>query len=175
MNKYNLVSRIFHWTMAIAIIGTLALGLYMADLEFTPEVGELYGYHKATGVLILLAFFLRIIWVYKHKAPPFPSSMKECEKKLATAAHRLLYFFMFLMPMSGWAMSSSGGYPVSVFGLFTLPSIVPKNKELFDILHEVHEYAGFALIALLVIHVAAVIYHQFVRKDNVLGRMTGRN
>lgn len=168
---YTRTARVFHWVMAAAIIGMLAVGLYMADLDFSPFKLKLYGWHKAVGFLVLVAAVLRVLWRFKHKAPALPTTMQKLEKQVAKAAHLALYGMMFLMPLSGWAMSSAYGFPVSVFGWFTLPNIAPKSKELAGILHEVHEYAGFALIGLIVLHVGAGLYHHFIRKDGVLRRM----
>ena len=47
-------------------------------------------------------------------------------------------------------MSSASNFPVSYFGLFTLPNLVAPDKHLAEVMHEVHEQlfnilAAFAL------------------------------
>lgn len=169
--KYNCLSRTFHWVMAVLMIGMLAVGLYMSDLDFSDFKMSLYGYHKATGILILALVALRILWRFKHTPPALPADMKPYEKLLAKGAHYALYLAMIIMPLSGWGMSSAGGHPISFFGLFTVPPLVEKNKELGGFFHETHEIAGYAVIVLIAFHFAAALYHHFVRKDDVLKRM----
>jgi len=75
------------------------------------------------------------------------------------------------VPLAGWAYSSAKGYPVVLFGVLPLPDLMPANKELADTIKEVHGAAAFALIGLVVLHVAAVIKHQVIDKDGLLDRM----
>ena len=169
--KYNCVSRLLHWVIALLILGLLAVGLYMADMDFSPFSVKLYGLHKATGIAVLALVIFRVIWRLKHTPPPLPESLPERDKRLAGVAHLALYILMFVMPISGWAMSSSYGFPVSFFGLFTLPNISPADKELAHTFHEIHEVAAYALMGIIALHILAALYHGVVRKDGVLQRM----
>ena len=170
-NSFGIVTRLFHWVMALMIIGIIAVGLYMSDLDPSPEAFKLYGLHKAFGIIILGLAVLRVCWTLTNKTPELLGLEKPIEKKFAKAAHGLLYLCMFIMPLSGWAMSSAFGYPVSVFDVVTLPPLIEKNKELGEIIEEVHEYVGFGLIGLIVAHAGAALMHHIVKKDRTLVRM----
>ena len=169
--KYNVVSRLLHWGLATLFIGMLCLGLYMSDIEFSPFSVKLYGWHKATGVVILFLVAFRIYWRYTHRVPKLPEDMRPIEKRLAHLGHLALYVLMVAMPLSGWLMSSAFGSKVSIYGLFTAPSIMGKDKEMASFFHEAHEVIAYLFIAVIVGHVLAALYHLFIRKDGVLHRM----
>jgi cytochrome b561 len=78
---------------------------------------------------------------------------------------------LFAMPLSGWMMSSARGFPVSWFGFFTLPDLVPKNKSLYRALLTTHETLAWVLAAVVTLHVAAALKHHFMLRDDVLRRM----
>jgi len=75
------------------------------------------------------------------------------------------------MPLSGWMMSSARGFPVSWFGFWQLPDLVPKNKPLYEALVTTHGVLASVLVAVVVLHVAAALKHHFVLRDDVLRRM----
>ncbi len=169
--EYGAVAKIFHWLMAAGIIGMLALGLYMGDLPLSPEKLKLYALHKAIGITLLALVFARILWRANHMVPALPEHMKRIEKLGAHLSHFGLYGLMLFMPISGWLMSSAAGFPVSVFGLFTMPNLIEKNTEQLELLKEAHELAAYLLIALITAHALAALLHHFYHKDTVLLRM----
>lgn len=171
LDSFGLIAILFHWIMAIAVIIILCIGLRMGDMENGPQKLQIYGFHKSLGVLILMLVALRFSWRMVNVVPNMPNSMKNWEKLAAHLGHLALYFFMFAIPVSGWAMSSAAGFPVSFFGLFTLPNIVEPSIEARKFFAETHEFLAFSLIAVITIHLLAALYHQFVKKDNILKRM----
>lgn len=170
--SYGIVSKFFHWVVGITMIGLLAVGLIMKDMPNSPDKFELYGLHKSTGILIIAFIAMRLIWKFMNLTPELPQTMSPLQKIGSNAAHVFLYISMVVMPLSGWGMSSAGGYKISFFGLFTVPPIVPKSKMLGGIFHETHELLSKALIAVLIIHILAALLHHFWYKDGILKRMT---
>ncbi len=168
---YGLIHKAFHWLMAAAIIGMFALGLWMEDLPLGPEKFSWYGLHKSIGATLIAAVFLRFIWRQLNAVPTLPESMKWHERMGAHLGHWGLYGLMFILPVSGWLMSSAAGFPVSVFGWFTLPDLIAADKDLAELLGEAHELLAFAIIGLAAIHASAALMHHFIKKDNVLKRM----
>lgn len=170
--RYGAVAQALHWLMALAMIGMVALGFYMASLD--PKVDTfkygLYGIHKSLGITILILAALRLSWRFVNVQPPLPQDMGAAQKTGAKGAHWALYALMFAMPLGGWVMSSAGGHPVSLWGL-ELPAIVDKNKELGGLAKALHFWGGWALVVVISLHFAAALYHHFVRKDDVLKRM----
>lgn len=170
-DSYGSVAKFLHWLIALLIIALLCVGLYMTDMENTPDKFKVYGLHKSIGITVLALATLRLLWKTRNIAPLLPASMRAIEKFLAHAGHLALYVFMLLMPLSGWMMSSAAGFPVSVFGLFTLPDLVPPDNAMKNVYRAIHEYSAYALMALIALHVLAALTHHFYYKDNVLTRM----
>ena len=81
--------------------------------------------------------------------------MRHWEKIAAESAHYLLYALIFVVPVTGWLMSSAKGFQTVWFGVLPLPDLVGKNKELGDLLHEVHEMLNYIMLGLVVAHVGA--------------------
>ena len=168
---YGLIAKTFHWVMALAVVVMLAVGLYMEDLPPSPDKFRIYGIHKSIGALILIAAFLRLGWRFLNVAPPLPDSLPRWQKLAAHGMHAALYLLLLLMPLSGWLMSSAAGFPVSVFGWFTLPSLVSPDKKLFDALVKTHGLLANVLMAAGAAHILAALKHHFIDKDNILRRM----
>ncbi|MCV0426102.1 MAG: cytochrome b/b6 domain-containing protein, partial [Roseibium sp.] len=60
---YGHIAILFHWTMALLIIGMLAFGLYLTTLDQTaPATFQLYQLHKSIGFVILALAVLRLAW-----------------------------------------------------------------------------------------------------------------
>lgn len=167
---YGWPAKTLHWLIGLLIIGMLALGLTMGDFEGDTRFA-LYGIHKSIGAIILGLVVLRLLWRWTNYNPLLPEDFSPLGRLAARGGHFLLYVCMLAMPLSGWVLSNAAGYPVSVFGWFNLPAIVGKNHDLHELAEEVHEWVAYGLIALIIGHIAAALYHHFIRKDLVLRRM----
>ena len=71
-------------------------------------------------------------------------------------------------------MSSAKGFQTIYFGVIPIPDVLEKNKELGDILQEIHETLNYLFIGLVLVHVGASIKHHLIDKDDVLTRMLFR-
>ncbi len=90
---------------------------------------------------------------------------------IAHMVHIFLYVVLLLQPLVGILMSQANGYPVSVFGVFKLPSLVWQSPSLGNVLREAHGVTAVLLAAFIVIHAAAALKHHFVDRDRTLMRM----
>lgn len=170
---YTLTAIILHWlTAALAASGFL-LGLYMVTLKFSPIKLRYFSYHKWIGVTILLLGIMRLIWRFYHPAPKMPSRMPEWEKAFARGAHAFLYCLIFLVPITGWLMSSAHGLQTVYFGVLPLPNILGKDKDMAKLLEGVHFGFNKALIIAAFLHAAAAVKHHVIDKDDILKRMLG--
>ncbi len=169
--RWGAVAKSFHWITALLVIGMLCAGLYMTGLENSPQKFQIYGLHKSIGVTILLIVVLRILWKSVTVRPEELATHKKWERALARLVHFFLYFAILTMPLSGWAMSSAKNFPVSVFGLFTLPNIVGPNPGLAGLLAEYHEILAWALMGAIGLHFAGAIKHHIIDRDETLRRM----
>ncbi|RTL41980.1 MAG: cytochrome b, partial [Rhodocyclaceae bacterium] len=97
--------------------------------------------------------------------------MPAWQHKIAEGTHHLLYLLMFLVPLSGWLMSSAKGFQVVYFGVLPIPDLIGKDKELGELLEEMHEVLSWSLISLVGLHLAGALKHHIIDKDSTLRRM----
>jgi cytochrome b561 len=169
--RYNRVAIALHWLVAGAIFTTFPLGLYMADLPLSPRKLELVSYHKWIGVTVLALMCLRLAWRLTHPPPAPLPTMAAWQRRAAAGVHLALYALLLVIPVSGWLYSSAVGVPTVYLGLWQLPDLVGKDKAVADLLRLAHVALNFALLGLVVAHVAAAIKHHFVDRDGLLARM----
>lgn len=168
--NYGIVSILFHWIMAIIIIGIIIVGLTMTRIKESPLQDTLFRFHKEFGILILILVIPRILWRF-YNIIPTTYSWPHWERFAAHTIHKFFYIIMFASPITGWLMNSAAAFPVSFFGLFYLPSLISENKPLASYLDKIHIYLAYTLIALIIIHIAAALKHYFIDKDDILQRM----
>lgn len=174
-NRYTLTAIGLHWLLALLLLGLFVVGLYMTSLPFSPQRLKLYNWHKWAGIVVLTLSFLRLLWRLTHRPPALPeavqAAMPAWQRLAHHGTHGALYGLFFAIPLLGWAYSSAAGFPIVVFGVLPLPDFVPVDKALAEALKPWHAYAAYALAALVVLHVAAALKHQFVDRDSLLTRM----
>jgi cytochrome b561 len=170
-DRYTYTAIRLHWLIALLIFVVFPLGVYMHELPLSPEKLRLYSYHKWIGVTIFLLALIRVYWRATHRPPAMPDTMKDWEKFAAHAAHYALYVLIFIIPLSGWLMSSAKGFQTVWFGVLPLPDLVGKNKELGDMLQKVHEVLNFVLLGTVIAHAGAALKHHFIERDDILIRM----
>ena len=176
VTRYHPVAVLLHWLLGLALIGIFALGLYMADLPFSPQRLQYYSWHKWAGVTVLVLSFLRLFWRLTHRPPALPaaieSAMPAWQRMAHHATHHGLYLLFFAVPLLGWAYSSAAGFPVVLFGVLPLPDFVPVSESLAEVLKPLHKLSAFAMAALVLLHVAGALKHQFIDRDGLLSRMS---
>lgn len=168
--RYTGIAIALHWLLAAMIVGSLAVGLYMVELPFSPQRLKLYNWHKWAGVTILTLSAARLLWRLTHR-PPADAPMPAWQRRTAHAAHMTLYALFFAVPLMGWAYSSAAGFPIVMFGVLPLPDFVPVSRELAAALKPWHGGLAKALAALVLLHVAAALKHQLIDRDGLLVRM----
>lgn len=170
MRHYSGIAIALHWVLAIALIGSFSLGVYMSDLPISLQRLRLYNWHKWIGSVILGLSLLRLLWRLTHR-PPESVPMPQWQQRASQAAHVLLYLLSLAVPLVGWAYSSSAGFPVVVFGLLPLPDFVPVDKALAAALKPWHQTLAWSMGLLVLAHIAAALKHQFIDRDGLLSRM----
>ena len=172
-DKYSLPMRIMHWLFAVIILGLIALGWYMTRLDNNVSYKyELYNLHKSFGVLILLLLPVRLVIRWTSRIPPPPKNMPLAEQKHGKLSYVLLYVFMFVVPASGYLMSDANGRNVPFFNV-VMPTLIGKNSELGGYLSYTHVILAYTFLALITLHVLAVIKYRFFDKpeNDILQRM----
>ncbi|TQV83177.1 cytochrome b [Denitrobaculum tricleocarpae] len=168
---YGFTSRVNHWVIAAVMIGMLGFGLYLAYGELPrDERGDLIAIHKSIGVLALGFGLWRVLWRVVRGFPAAVAGMPAWQERASKVAHWALLASVLLMPLSGVVASLFRGRPVEVFGWFTIPAQAEVTW-LASLGSGIHQFAGYALVALVVIHIAAALKHHVYDRDPTLKRM----
>jgi cytochrome b561 len=175
-HRYHSIAIILHWLMAGAFILMFSSGLLMVYSDLPARFRfDLYQWHKALGILLLLAVCLRLAWRLFKPAPALPAAFTPLERKAAKIGHWGLYALMIVLPFSGWVMVSSSSYdlPTSIFGWFEWPHLpgLADNETLENLAKNAHWLLAIVFGLLIALHVAAVIKHTFFDKQAILKRM----
>jgi cytochrome b561 len=161
-----------HWLIALLIVSGFAIGLVMTSIPgFTPEKLRYFSWHKWIGVTAFALVLLRIFWRLTHAAPPLPEHMSRWQRVAAQAVHGLLYLLMIAVPITGYLYSSAANVPVVYLGLLPLPRIIAPDPMLKVVLKTAHITLDYCLAALVLVHVAAALKHQWIDRDGLLSRM----
>jgi cytochrome b561 len=168
---YHAAAKTLHWLTAVAVLSLLGIGLWMTGLPISLLKLQVYNWHKWIGLAVLALTVLRLLWRWRSPPPPLPDTITRWERALAPVGHWALLFLLLAMPASGWLMSSAAGVSVAWFGVLPLPDLVLPNPELFEALRTAHFLLSRALIVVVVLHVAAVLHHDVLRRDGIFRRM----
>ncbi|MCB8874241.1 cytochrome b [Acidisoma silvae] len=168
--RFTAPQRLLHWLMALCILAMLFIGVGMVS-TITPAYLTLVQIHKPLGIAILILVVIRVALRLRYGAPALPADLPEPMKLAAHLSHLAFYALMIVMPLLGWAMLSAASYPVVLFAGFDLPSILPLNDRLHALLWDAHHYLAFVFFALILLHLAAALFHALVRHDGVFATM----
>jgi cytochrome b561/uncharacterized protein (DUF302 family) len=173
MNKnpvqFAVQSRILHWLMAAMLLTMLFIGVAM--VASVGDYHKLVALHRPLGIAILILAIVRLINRRLTTLPPFPPTMSQRERKIASASEKLLYTLMIALPLVGWGMLSAGRYPIVMFGPAHLPAILPANPALYAVLRKTHTVLAYLLFLTFLAHLTAVLFHTLVIRDGLLNRM----
>ena len=172
--RYAPAARLLHWVVALLVIGLIPLGLYMVArgeaTGFDALTGSLYSLHKLVGFLVLWLMVLRVLVRLRRRAPAPLASLTLFERVGSVTVHAALYLLLLVVPLLGWAGTSA--YPaLDVFGLFNLPALLPPDEALAKRILGIHGLLAQLLGVLALGHIAAALYHRFLKRDGVMARM----
>lgn len=160
--------------MAALLVSQVLLGRYAAALERSPEKLDLMLAHKSLGISLLLLVSLRLAWTWMNVVPSSLPGSAKWTRYAARLSHGALYALMVAIPVSGWLMNSAKNIPFRLFRLVPWPDLVKPDADLGHVFEFWHQQLVTVLLVLLCIHVAAALWHHFLRRDATLKRMLGR-
>jgi len=167
---YDGVAITLHWATALLVIVQFAMAVTW-DWFAKPTRQAMESVHISLGVLLTAVIVARIVWrlMPRHQRPSIVSGWVEMAAK---AVHYLLYALLVAQAGLGFAFRWAQGHPVSFFGLFAIPGPYDAlERPTRRLLHELHEYGGWAIVIIALGHALAAIYHHYALRDRVLGRM----
>lgn len=175
---YGTVLKVLHWTMFLAFVAQFVVGYAMdrADdlLEGVVERwlgGEeeaLLPIHATLGLVILVLAVIRVAWRKFAGLPAWAESLSAAERRLAHSTELILYWLMFLIPLTGLALVLVSGED---WDLSRGEWQAPWDWVDDDLLLAGHVAAHVAFFVAFAAHVGLVLKHQVVDRDRLLYRM----
>jgi cytochrome b561 len=166
---YDGVARFLHWIVVLLIAAQFVIGWTMPDVHRDTKPMGLIAWHLGVGAALIAAMAARIVWRLTHRPPP--GTLSPAMSMISRITHFLLYAALVIVPLLGWANASSRGWAVRLLGVLNLPALLPAGSTAGHAAGDIHSVLAWVLFALIVMHVAAALFHRFVLKDRVLQRM----
>ena len=171
--RYSNATVTFHWVTVVLVLTQAYLGFTFALSDEGPARDAVFVWHKTLGVIILLLTLARLAYRVKNPPPPFPPELPAWERFAAVWNHRLFYTLLIAMPIVGFIAVSgfASGPTTPIAGGIQVPVIPGVSRDTGELAGEVHEIAAFLLVALILVHIAAALKHQFVDRWRGSARM----
>ncbi|RMX07928.1 cytochrome b [Corticibacter populi] len=178
--RYGRISRLLHWSMALVLLWLfVGMGLKIA-LGLSPRDSWIVGSHSSFGFIAWLLLLVRGTWalINLRNRPSYGSGLVA---QAARAGHVLLYLLMLAVPTLALMRQYGSGRGLQLFG--SIPIIpagdkidwltVPANatRELLGL--STHGLLAWTLLALIAGHIAMVVVHHRIWKDDTAYRMIG--
>ena len=172
--RYDAVAIALHWAIALLLLANWPLGYFGEAIE--ERLGaSLVWLHKSIGLTVLALSLVRLAWRLAHKPPPLPP-MSQWRAAASRISHAGLYLLMILVPLSGWLRTSPGRYPLTWFELVELPKFpISRGSPEAALASAAHTWLAWAMLALVIVHVAAALHHQMRLRDGLMLRMHPRH
>ena len=171
-SRYDAALRILHWAIAAIIVAAIALGVAAFFLRpGSPPRVEILTIHKSLGMTALALVAVRVVWRLSVDAPAYSAGLGPLSRFGAHLVHVGLYALMIAMPVSGYLDSVAGGHDAPWFGVFTFPAAIGRSAALAHRAGFAHFYLAWTIGAALALHLAAVAWHAWVKRDEVFARM----
>lgn len=167
--RYNIVTQALHWMMA----GLLVYLIFFSQFEEVPDASmeQKIQLHAGLGVIVLLLGLFRFYW-RKNRPRPAPIETGPLwQQKASEIVHHLFYAIFLLGPLIGFILAGLVAYPVRIFGVLEVSTWLQDNEAAASIVNSMHGLTADILTALLVVHVAAAIYHHFIKRNGLIWRM----
>ncbi len=170
VTNYTRTAIWLHWLIALGLAAVLAAGVILDDLDDPAQHAQALNFHRSLGLTLFGLTLFRLIWRLIHQPPEAPP-MTKLQALSAKSVHILLYAAMFAMPVTGYLASVLRGRAVMFWGLGPIPDFIGPDKPLARLFNNIHGLGQYVIYALLLGHVGAALYHQFILKDRLLARM----
>ena len=168
LTEYGLISKLLHWVSAVLLLIQIPLGFYLVDLDFGPERLNTENIHVVVGLTIFYLVIFRLINNILNPTPKLEPNIFKGQKLLAKLNHVLLYVTILSITISGILKKLFNGETLIIF----FKKIrIQDNFELGELFYDIHIFSNYLMIALIVIHLIAVIAHKLFFNDNLLKKI----
>lgn len=168
--RYGAVSRVLHWSTALAFFVLFALGWWMVGLDYySPYYRSAPDLHRSAGMLVLLILGFRVVWRLVNTKPD-SDDLTAVERMASRAVHHAFYPLLVVLMVSGYFISTADGRAIDVFGWFRVPAVIAAPG-LEDVAGVVHAWSAYAVMVLAILHSAAALKHRLWDKGHSGHRM----
>ena len=168
LTEYGFISKIFHWLSAAVLVAQIPLGFYLVDLDFSEKRLFIENVHVTIGLGIFYLTILRLIYKLFNPTPTLGNSIFIGQRVIAKLNHILLYLSILVITISGALKKLFNG---EMLDLFFFDLEIKDNFDLAELFYEIHIFGNYTLIALILLHISAVIIHKILFKENLLRRI----
>ena len=168
LTEYGSISKIFHWLSAAVLLIQIPLGFYLVDLDFSEKRLTIESIHVILGLSIFYLTILRLIYKLFNPTPSLGNSIFPGQRLIAKINHILLYLTILIITISGALKKLFNGEMLDLF-LFDIE--IKDNFELAELFYDIHILSNYTLIALISLHIFAVIIHKVIFKENLLKKI----
>jgi cytochrome b561 len=171
VTRYHWAMVVLHWLLGFMIVLGLVMGTF--SLETMPnaqpeKIDSLRG-HMINGLAIGVLMVLRLVVRSLTQRPAPLAPRPAWTNKLGQWVHRAIYVVVFLMVASGLALAVQADLPSILFVESARP--LPNTFDEFWV-RAAHAILAKLLMALIVLHVGAALWHHYVLRDGLLRRMS---
>ena len=176
VTHYGAVTKFLHWAVFLLFAWQYLVGNIMTHIESGKTVFGLnqdfyYNWHKSIGLVLFTLAVLRIAWRKLTPLPDWAPTLTPAERSLSHWNETLLYWCMFLMPVTGYLYVMAGDYGVNLFGRWALPNPIGKVEWLAAVTRVVHITTSYILLIVVGSHVGLGLKHHLFDRDGFLYRM----
>ena len=168
LTEYGFISKVFHWLSAAVLIIQIPLGFYLVDMDFGDKRLTIESIHVTLGLSIFYLILFRLLYKTLNPTPRLQNSLFPGQKIIAKLNHIFLYVSILVITISGALKKLFNGEELDMF-FFNIE--IKDNFELAEIFYEIHIVGNYTLIALISLHIFAVIIHKILFKENLLKRI----
>lgn len=165
MVRYTGAMRIMHWLVAVLVLATWPLGMIIKFVRDDVKL-DFYLLHESIGFIVLWLMLVRIGIRLTSRIPE--SKATDPLAFIGHAVHASLYLMLIVMPVSGFLATNAHGFPLVWFGVVPVWSPIGKTPDIAPLLSVFHEWSAWILLGLFAFHIAGVLFHHVLRRDETL-------
>lgn len=165
--SYDSFSRLTHWLTAAVILVAMVVGAFFPHMPDSTTFQFFSTLNKSLGTLLLPIMVARYVWRHFRPEVAYPPSMATWNRGLAHLFHEVFYLVILTAVVSGLGMLKTGFY---LCWLLYIPPPV-KDLEMNYLFASIHTVTLNVLGVMLLLHIAAVVWHYKRGRQAILYRM----
>ena len=172
INSFNQTAVLLHWVIAFLLMAQFLIGLDMVDIPKGPDSSRPFWFntHKSIGLILGCLILFRLYWRLRSGVPESPAGSPTWERVAASLSHKLLYFCMILMPVSGLVGSLFSKYDLLFVGM-TIPKFFEHDAFIKELMTNIHQWTAYIFLTIICVHILAAVKHLVIDCDGVFERM----